>query len=462
MIFKNFPLPSTLPITAPNGKKWNFLVMFGDDWPNDIYNEMPTFAATYAADFTSFPNAVSELPLCFPSRAAYMTGQSSRYTTVTSNHDGATYQGTFAPTDPIMNTLPVALQRAGYYTGWIGKIYNGLGEAGGGSFGTLPWKHPGIDYMAGQWGAPDYFNWDELGSDGTIRVSHGTVDTNAAGTDYAVDVERLRALEFLSSVPAGRPWFLNWPTKGCHQGNHAGGEPEPPSRYSGTSVTYTNDSSFGVLGSTLGIPDWADHEAVDPWDAAAIAAINNSHTLALRVARAVDEALCAVLAQIEARGETQNTIIILANDNAIGFGNLRMNGKGTPHRSSCDLLFKVKVPGIAGGTCYSPVANYDILPTICALSGAVPMVRPFGMSFHKCLVDKNYALREAVLTTNTAKTPQFWGLKFGGLTGPTHYRIIPTGGNTQADGGWIDADQTTNVRIDGARSKLNILEDSVS
>lgn len=461
MAFKNFPLPSTLPITAPNGKKWNFLVMYGDDWPTDMYNEMPTFAATYASAFVSFPNAVSEMPLCFPSRASYMTGRSSRYTTVTSNDDGATYMGTFATTDPIMNTLPVALRRAGYYTGWVGKIYNGLGEVGTGGFGTLPWKHPGIDYMAGQWGAPDYFEWDELGSDGTIRANHHAVDTNVAGTDYAIDVERIRALEFLTTVPTGRPWFLNWPTKGCHQGNHAGGEPEPPSRYSATSVTYTDDASFGVLGSTLGIPDWADNEAVSPWDAAAVTAVHFSHTQALRVARAVDEALCAVLAQIESRGETQNTIIILANDNAIGFGNLRMNGKGTPHRSSCDLLLKVKVPGVSAGTSYAPVCNYDIAPTICALAGAIMPTSPFGMSFHPCLLNKSYPWREAALMTNTGKTPKFWALKFGDSVGSTHYRIMAGGGNTIADGGWNDAAQTTNVRIDGARRKLSILESSL-
>lgn len=451
----NWPLPDTLPIVAPNGKKWNFLIMFGDDWPLDAFNEMPTFAATYAADFIDFPNAVSELPLCFPSRATTYTGQSCRYTTVSSNDNGVTYSA-----GPINKTIFSALQAAGYYTGFTGKVYNGLGESGGGGFGSLPWRHPGVIYMAGQWDAPDYFEWEEIGSDGTITVSHGTTDTNAAGTDYAVDVERLRCLTFLSQVPTNRPWLFVWSSKGCHQGSHGGSEPEPPARYASTSVTLTEDpKTFGVDPATLGLGDWATDDAVSPWNSTAIDAVRLSHRLALRVSRALDEGLCAALAQIEARGETQNTIVMVACDNAIGMGELRMVGKGNMHKTGTDLLLKVKVPGIAGGTCYAPVANYDIAPTLYALSGAVPLVAPLGMSFHPVLQDVNRPWREAALMVNPDRTPEFAALQFGGNPGPRYYRVGAAGGNTPCTGGWLDASQSVNASISGAAAKLQRLED---
>lgn len=455
----NWPLPSTLPIVASNGKKWNFLIMVGDDWPLDMYVEMPTFAATYAADFITFPNAVSELPLCFPSRAAIYTGQSSRYTTVVSNDNGATYAA-----GPINKTMFSAMQNAGYYTGFTGKVYNGLGEGGSGGWGTLPWRHPGIIYMAGQWDSPDYFNWTEIDSNGSVSGgTHGTTDTNTTGTDYAVDVERLRALTFLSQVPTGRPWLFVWSSKGCHQGNHGGSEPEPPSRYVATSVTLTEDPlTFGIDPNTLGIPDWAANDGTSPWNAAAIDAVRTSHRLALRVTRAVDEGLCAVLAQIEARGETANTIVMVMNDNAIGMGELRMTGKGNMHKSGTDLLLKVKVPGISGGTCYAPVCNYDIASTVFALSGAVPLIAPYGMSFHPVLQDVNRPWREAALMVNPSRTPKFVALKFGGNPGAVFYRVDAGGGNTPGTGGWQDLAQSRNDPPPGAAEKLAILEDSIA
>lgn len=453
----NWPLPSALPITASNGKKWNFLLMVGDDWPLDMFSEMPTFNSTYASGFIVFPNAVSEIPLCFPSRASTYTGQSARYTTVTSNNNGDTYS-----VEALYRTVHTSLQGAGYHVGFVGKVYNGLGEGGAGGFGTLPWHHPGVNYMAGQWDAPDYFDWLELKSDGTT-TAHGTTDTNAAGTDYAVDVERLRALTFLSGVPTGKPWFLTWASKGCHQGNHGGGEPEPPSRYASTSVTLTEDpKTFGVDPTSLGIPDWAANDAEAPWNSTAIDAIRTSHRLALRVTRAIDEGLCAVLAQIEARGETANTIVMVMCDNAIGMGELRMNGKGNPHKSGTDILLRVKVPGISGNTCYAPVCNYDIAPTICALAGAVPAVTPYGMSFHSLLEDVNKPWREAAFMINPDRSPTFYGLKFGGNPGAVYYRIAAGGGNTPSTGGWTDLSQSVNVDIPGAAEILQTLEDSVS
>lgn len=457
-VFKSWPKPSAMPITAANGKPWNFLILFGDDWPLDVFNEMPGFAATYAADFLSFPNAVSEIPLCFPSRAAFQTGQSHRFNTVTSNDSGATYEA-----GPINYTLPVVMQRAGWYVGWVGKIYNGLGEGGAGGWGSLPWQHPGVNYMAGQWGAPDYFNWDEIGSDGTIRASHGTTDTNVAGTDYAVDVERLRCLEFLDEVPTGRPWCLIWPSKACHQGASGGGEPLPPARHTSTSVTYTETSNFGADGVALGVEgNWLTQQREDPWNASAIAAVRTSHTLALQTARALDEALVAVLDEIDARGETANTVVMICTDNAIAFGELRLNGKGTPHKSGTDLILKVKIPGGETGTCYAPVCVYDMLPTICALSGARPLYSPYGMSIHPLLADKAADFREAVFMNSPDKKPTFSALKYGGNPGAVYYRIIPGGGLTASTGGWTDLDQTTNAVIAGADATLEALENSVA
>jgi len=60
----------TPPIVAPNGKPWNFVLLNGDDWMVDTYQNMPLFLANWAQDFTFYPNASCNMPLCFPGRAA--------------------------------------------------------------------------------------------------------------------------------------------------------------------------------------------------------------------------------------------------------------------------------------------------------------------------------------------------------------------------------------------------------
>jgi len=442
----------TPPIVAPNGKPWNFVLLNGDDWMVDTYQNMPLFLANWAQDFTFYPNASCNMPLCFPGRAATYTGWRIERHDCAGNSDGERYVASGA----IDNTIFSNLARAGYDTAMVGKIYNELGKPNG--WGELPWFHPGVRFMRGQWGDPAYFDWNEISEAGTILTAHGSADTNTTGTDYAVDVERLRIIEFFDSVPANRPWVLVHASKGTH--SDVGGAAVPPARYASAAVNIVSDGTFGIEPASVGIPPWGNAVALLPFTSTRRDEKINEHTLSLQTALAVDECLHTVLQSLAARGWDQNTIIILKTDNAHASGELCFDAKGVPHRSATDILLSVKVPGLKGGTSYAPVSDIDIAPFIYAMAGVRPMITCHGMDFSPTLLDKAHPFRQAAPISNPEKdSPLFKALQFGGNPGRMHYRILPESENGGAQvGGYIDAAQSYNAVVPGDAALLEFIE----
>lgn len=449
----------TPPIQAANGKPWNFVLINGDDWFLDSYLGMPTFQAEWASKGVFYPMASCNEPLCFPGRAATYTGWRVERHDAVDNGSGSRY----IASGGLANTLFSVLERQRYYNGFIGKIYNGLGENGNGSWGSQPWFHPGVHFMRGQWGAPNYFSWTEIDSTGNTYITHGTVDTNAAGTDYAVDVERLRAIEFLDGVPAGRPFCLCIASKGSHQ--DAGGNAVPPARYASSAVTLHEDSSFGLDLTTVGQGSWCTQVGVYPWGDADVTQARAEHTAALRVMLAVDEMVCAIFDSIVARGWGPNTIFLVKCDNAHAGGEGRFKAKGVPHRSATGAVMWAYVPGTTGGICYAPVGDIDVAPFFYAMAGATPMIACHGMSFHQTFLDRNHPHRLAMPLSNPEKdSPVFSGIQFGGnpgdgKSGRMYFRILPTSTKGAGQlGGYVDHDQTRNVIVPGDADILTFIE----
>lgn len=448
------PIPRFVPpLLAPDGQPWNFLVLNGDDWFQDCLRSMPLFMSQWAGQGIWYPNATVNTPLCFPGRAATYTGWRVERHDVIDNSSGTR----FVASGGLANTFPVVLERHGYYNGFVGKIYNGLGDNGNGEWGVLPWFHPGIHKMHGQWGSPNYTDWLELLTNGTT-TPRGTVDDNGPNTDYAVDCERNRIITFFDSVPAGRPWSLIWASKGTHQ--DAGGDAVPPARYLNSAVTLTEDASFGLDLMTVGHGDWVHQNGTFPWTPADAAQMRSEHTAALRVALALQEAILTILTSLQARGWLSHTMIVVKCDNAHSGGEGCFKAKGVPHKSATSAVMWVYVPGIEGGTCYAPVGDIDVAPTLYQLAGARPMRPCHGMSMVPTFIDKGHPFRVAMPISNPEKdSPLFSAAQFGGNPGRMYYRVLASsekGANQR--GGYADAPQTRNIVQAGDADILTALE----
>ena len=82
---------------------------------------MPRVRELIGSRGATFPTSVTNWPLCCPSRATYLTGQYAHNHGVLGNKAPL---GGFGRLDTT-RTLPVWLNRAGYYTAHIGKFLNG-------------------------------------------------------------------------------------------------------------------------------------------------------------------------------------------------------------------------------------------------------------------------------------------------------------------------------------------------
>lgn len=441
----------TIPLIAPNGKPWNFLVVQLDDMTLDGLgaSAAPLFNANWASGFVNFPRGSCNSPLCLPGRAATLTGLRMENHRGWDNNEGANLD--------LTNTFMVWLQRAGYFTGGAGKWLNGFGESGNGGFGTQG-RQPGHDWHLYQWGPPNYFDYDLLDVAGNL-THKGTADTRAAytdvsATDYAVDVEGDAFATFAALAAAkGQPWVFYWTSKGPHQDSGNGGKPIPPARHTATAVTLTEESSFGVDPDSLGIPSWCRQAGENPWTDTIRDDIRDTHRKSLRTMRAVDETLHRDLTLIGTQGWASNTVVIIKTDNVHASGELRLSDKGTPHRSSAMMGLRVKVPGVAGGTCNAAVSDIDIAPFMYALAGVRPGRQPDGMSFHKCFANLSWIHREAAPVRCFKDSPAHTALRFA--DGRVHYRISDDSNKGAGqEGGWADAEETTNVNHPDGPLKL--------
>ena len=106
----------------------NIIVIMTDDQEDTgSMAYMPKTHALLAEKGLTFTNSFVDLPLCAPSRASFLTGQSAHNTGIKANNpkDGGGW-GAFK--DKEQDALPVWLQDAGYKTALIGKYLNRYGQ----------------------------------------------------------------------------------------------------------------------------------------------------------------------------------------------------------------------------------------------------------------------------------------------------------------------------------------------
>jgi arylsulfatase A-like enzyme len=292
-----------------------------------------------ASEGTRFTDVYAGASVCAPSRGVLMTGRHLGHARVRGN--GAAIGGEVFPEYGTARrvglaaedvTVAMQLKAAGYATGLIGKW--GLGERG--TAGVPPAK--GFDESFGylnQDHASDYYP-DHLIKDGQ-RVP---VPENADGKKgaYTHDLFATAALDFVERHRAG-PFFLY--------------------------LAYTLPHQDYVIPST------APYEAEDwPQDEKVHAAM---------VTR-LDRDVGRMLARLQELGLAEKTIVFFASDNGAvarreglfdSAGPFRSN-KGNQWEGGLRVPMLVRWPGQVpvGRVSDTPWSFADVLPTLCAISGA--------------------------------------------------------------------------------------------
>ncbi|MFI6813071.1 arylsulfatase [Nonomuraea sp. NPDC050328] len=289
-----------------------------------------------AAEGVRFEAAYSGAPLCAPSRSALLTGLHAGHGTVRENPEGGT-QHSLTEADL---TFAELLQLAGYRTACIGKW--GFGpetpgqpshpnRRGFGSFlGYIEHRHAHQYYPSYLWD-----NGDRLDLDGTV---------------YAPDLFLERAVEFVRD-PAERPFLLYF----------ASTLPHSPSVVAGGAGRYQDE----------------------PWSGP-----NRRH--AAQVSRLDADVATLVRALVDS-GRADRTVVLFTSDNGPhsekGVTPELFRGSGPFRGDKRDLYeggirvpFLVWSPGLPARVESTPVASWDVLPTLADLAGVPVPARLDGRS----------------------------------------------------------------------------------
>jgi N-acetylgalactosamine-6-sulfatase len=294
-----------------------------------------------------FANFYTNAPECTPTRTALLTGRYQHRVGGLESAIGIGNVGRYddaewlaarhelgLPTSEI--SMPRMFKNAGYDTGCFGKWHLGYEEK------FSPNAHGFDEYFGLLGGAADYFNYREQRSGPPILYHNGKP---AQRTGYTTDLFGAEAIRWLKERTRNRPFFLYVPFNAPH-----------------TPIQ--------------------DPDEYDPKTNTAPRRQGNRKVYAKMVERE-DRRIGDVLAQLEAMGAAENTIVIFHSDNGADDNgrNLPWRGrKGTMWEGGIHVPCVMRWPGVlpAGKTVEQVTATMDLLPTLIAATGiAAPEGRKF-------------------------------------------------------------------------------------
>jgi arylsulfatase A-like enzyme len=348
----------------PPDRRPNVIVVLTDDQPWGTFDEMPWLHGELgrpASGWREFPLAFANTPLCCPARASLLTGRYARHTGVFRNDDGALLDET--------STIATWLHDAGYRTGLVGKYLNRF------PFGGPPYVPRGWDRFVAkqnQTGATVYRDFHVIDQGVQVPIR------DAYATDWLAE----RAIDFVRTAPASRPFFLLFAPSAPH-------EPWiPATRHAGLESDEAIVEPPNVVGALRGAPPWV--RALPVPGAAQRARWVEEQRRMGETLRAVDDAVRGIVTALGDR--LDRTFVFVLTDNGYAFGEHRWEGKKCPYEACVRIPFAVHAVGVPPATTDAPVSIVDLAPTIASIAGVPPPPGIDGVAF-ATWIDGRWALR---------------------------------------------------------------------
>jgi len=348
-------------------KRPNVIVLMSDDQTAVSQSVMTRTNELIGAKGATFTNNFTNWPLCCPSRSTFLTGQYAH------NHQVLGNQPPFGGFDRLdtAETLPVWLQRRGYYTAQIGKFLNGYEDS---SVGVPPgwseWHGTKRTYT---------FYGEQLLEDGQINTYGSTnedPDNPAEPASYSTDLYTDKAVQLINQrAPSSQPFFLYVaylaPHSGGPQSGRCQGTAKPAVRHKGAfgSEPLPSPPNFNeadVSDKPEGIatrPPLTDQQ---------IANATRNYRCRLESLLAIDEGVERIVRTLQAAGELDDTLLIYTSDNGFFHGEHRVaTGKNRVYEEAIRVPLEMRGPGVPKGVQVDDLAvNADLAPTILDAAGA--------------------------------------------------------------------------------------------
>ena len=384
--------PAARPSAAQKSKRPNVVVVMTDDQTVEDLEVMSATKRLVGERGMSFSNSFVSYPLCCPSRATFLSGQYAHNHKVMGIDPPTGGYGRFDK----RNSLPVWMQRAGYYTAHIGKYLNGYGSD------TPADVPPGWNEWKGSVDPSTYRMWGYTLNENGVFNTYGEEEVEDPAL-YQTDVYRDKALDFIRRRQGKRmPFFLSVAPLAPHHEirtdrRRLGVRPAPRHLGAMTDAPLPRPPSFDE-------PDLTDKPLYVQRRSPPLSETNIEQITANFRARqesllAVDEAVAAIVATLRRTGQYENTYIVFTSDNGFLQGEHRVrSGKMLPYDPSVRVPLLISGPGIPRGRTSSElVGNIDLAPTLLDIADGRSGKRMDGRSLLPYAVDPSLRTERVLL-----------------------------------------------------------------
>ena len=379
------------------GERPNVVVVMTDDQRADEVRVMPQVRRLIGHRGTTFRNAFATFPLCCPSRASYLTGQYAHNHGVLSNVPPS---GGVERLDE-QDTVPLALQGAGYRTGWLGKYLNGYHR-------IAPHVPPGYDEWRVRTGDAQRFGWSQVINGGDFRWGR-------TPRDYQTDVLARQAKSFIrASAGSEDPFFLTISPDAPHRENHARSlrhDPRAAPRHRGLleGTAFPKTKAFNERNVADKPAFVRNRPRFRPRE---VRRIERQRLARLESLLAVDDLVNSVVRTLSREGELDDTLVLFTSDNGHQMGEHRLYQKSVIYEESTRVPLLIRGPGIPRGRTVSTLAaNMDVPATIYDVADVAPAVPQDGVSLFELLADpeafRDRALMFHAFATRAVRTRRY-------------------------------------------------------
>jgi len=305
-----------------------------------------------------FLNAFASTPLCSPSRASFLTG-------LYAHTNGIVDNLARNETSHELQTFPRALNADGYETAFIGKWHMGNDDS----------PRPGFDRWVGMRGQGEAID-PVLNIDGTRTPTTGYVTDLL--TDFSIEfIEQERSVPFalylshkamhpnIFQADDGSSRALTGQPRGFVAAERHRG------RYADAVIERRLNAAEPIRGKPALQRQIGDLPPLRPGGGTSDDTVRGR----LEMLLGVDDSTGRILEALEAMGELDNTIIVLAGDHGFFYGEHGLGGeRRLAYEESSRIPILVRFPPLieAGITPEPLVMNIDLAPTLLELAGSQP------------------------------------------------------------------------------------------
>ncbi len=326
---------------APPARKPNVIIYIADQVRADFIgaNNLNTSTRTPNLDAvarrgTSFTGAITNQPVCSPSRSILMTGRYATETHVWRNAN---------PINPELPTLASEFRKAGYSANMIGKWHlapKDPAKGGGDGFVRPEYRGGFLDL----WEGANEFEWTTHPYEGTIW--NGAGEEIKFSNESRIEFITERAERFLKQAH-DKPFLLYISQLEPHQQNDVNRMVAPKGyaeRFQNPFVPQDLRPYPGNWQSQL--PDY--YGSIE----------------------AIDDSVGRVLKTLDEQNLTENTIFVFLSDHGCHFMTRNAEYKRSPHNASIRIPFVAQGPGFdTGQKIPNIVGNIHVMPTLLDAAG---------------------------------------------------------------------------------------------